>query len=124
MSAAIDQASLDEAERRALERLPSALADTLGEDLVALWLYGSRARGEEPGPERDIDLMVVARGGRRKHWRRVWEAIERVAEEEGVSPVFFAPHVADPDWIDGRREIRSFFIQEVDRDKVVLLGEP
>jgi predicted nucleotidyltransferase len=120
--ATIEQATLSDAERRALERLPDALADALGDDFVALWLYGSRARGEEPGPERDIDLMVVARGGRREYWRRVWEVIERLAPEVGADPILFAPHVADPSWIEGRREINSFFIQEVDRDKIVLRG--
>ncbi len=124
MAATIDEATLDDAERSALERLPEALAEALGDDLVAVCLYGSRARGEEPGPERDIDLMVIARGGRRKHWRRVWEVIERVAPEVGASPIFFAPHVADPAWIEGRRRIGSFFIEEVDRDKIVLLGKP
>jgi predicted nucleotidyltransferase len=121
--ATIEQATLSEAERLALERLPEGLGEALGDDLVALWLYGSRARGEEPGPERDIDLMVIARGGRRRHWRRVWEVIERVAGEVGADPILFAPHVADPSWIEGRRRIRSFFIQEVDRDKVVLRGD-
>ena len=32
--------------------------------------------------------------------------------------------VVDPDWIEGRRGIESFFIQEVDRDKLVLAGKP
>ena len=32
--------------------------------------------------------------------------------------------VYDPSWLEGRRQIESFFIREVDRDKVVLLGEP
>lgn len=28
-------------------------------------------------------------------------------------------HVFDPEWLHYRREIESFFIQEVDRDKVL-----
>ena len=42
----------------------------LGEELVAVWLYGSRARNEaDPGetdPDRrsDIDLMVILNPGR------------------------------------------------------------
>ncbi len=34
------------------------------------------------------------------------------------------PRVYTPERIAQRREIRSFFTQEVDRDKVVLYGEP
>ena len=123
MATTVEEATLSDAERRAVERLPEALAEALGDDLVAVWLYGSRARGEQPGPERDIDLMVIARGGRRKHWRQVWDVIERVAPAAGAEPIYFAPHVVDPGWLEGRRRIRSFFIQEVDRDKIVLGGD-
>jgi hypothetical protein len=37
--------------------------------------------------------------------------------------VFFSASVYDPQRVEQRREIRSFFIQEVDRDKIVLHGE-
>ncbi len=32
--------------------------------------------------------------------------------------------VFDDEWLAGRRAIQSFFMQEVDRDKVVLAGRP
>lgn len=32
--------------------------------------------------------------------------------------------VWDPEWLAHRRDIRSFFVQEVDRDKIVLHGSP
>jgi len=41
-------------------------------------------------------------------------------------PRAFSPvqgYVHTPEWLDGRRAIRSFFIAEVDRDKVVLHGD-
>lgn len=119
---ALEGSTLSAAERDALEAVTDALAQALGESLVAIWLYGSRARGEKPGPDSDIDLMIVARGGRPRWWRTVWEVIERVAPEHGGDPIAFSPHVVDPSWVDGRREIDSFFIREVDRDRIVLAG--
>jgi hypothetical protein len=32
--------------------------------------------------------------------------------------------VSDRAWIEDRRAIESFFLQEVDRDKIVLFGRP
>jgi len=37
-------------------------ADTRGEDVMAIWLYGSAARHEDR-PESDLDIMVVHAGG-------------------------------------------------------------
>jgi predicted nucleotidyltransferase len=39
-------ASLDAAERRALRRFVGLLRERFGEDLDAVWLYGSRVHGE------------------------------------------------------------------------------
>jgi hypothetical protein len=41
----LDRASLSDAERRTLERFVRLLEYGLRDDLVAVWLYGSRARG-------------------------------------------------------------------------------
>lgn len=105
-----------------VDRLLALLESELGKELVGVWLYGSRARGEKPGRWSDIDLLVIASGGRERHFRRVTELAMDAAEAEGVNPFRVSTRVADPDWIEGRREIDSFFIREVDRDKIVLAG--
>ncbi|MGH2962816.1 MAG: nucleotidyltransferase domain-containing protein [Solirubrobacterales bacterium] len=114
--------SLTGVERRVLERLVAHLRHELGEDLRAVWLYGSRARGETPHPESDVDLMVIADGGERRYGFRAHELAYAAATAEGASPAWYSVHLHDPDWLRGRREIESFFIREVDRDKVVLQG--
>jgi predicted nucleotidyltransferase len=116
------ETSLAPRERAAVEAVARALEDDLGGQLASIWLYGSAARGEAAGEDSDIDLMIVVDGGRREHWRRVWEVIERVAPEHEADPIRFSPHVVDPGWVEGRREIESFFMQEVDRDKIVISG--
>ena len=118
-------------ERRVVERLLGWLRAEVGDELLAVWLFGSRARGEadlaETDPDRrsDIDLMVVV-GGDRDASALDWEISPRLAEiadEEGESPVWFSVLVYDVDRLRARREIESFFVREVDRDKVVLLGD-
>jgi predicted nucleotidyltransferase len=121
---ALADASLSAGERRVVERFVELLRKEFGSDVRGVWLYGSRARGERPHDESDVDLLVVlARESGRDHWRARRLAYE-AAEAEGASPVWFSVHVYTPEHLAQRREIRSFFIQEVDRDKIVLFGEP
>lgn len=116
---ALASARLTDAERDALDRFVSLLADSLGPDLGAVWLYGSRARGEPPRPESDIDVIVLTRRGEADR-SRVWQT----ALGSGDAGLKIAPITTDRAWIEQRRAIDSFFLQEVDRDKIVLYGEP
>lgn len=121
----LDQASLTAAERIALERLVSLLEQRFGEELHGVWLFGSRARGESPHPDSDIDLLVViANDPSYEVGIQVQGLIDEATEGTGVSPTWFAAHLYDVELVANRREIRSFFMQEVDRDKIVLTGEP
>jgi predicted nucleotidyltransferase len=122
--ASLEHTSLTPAERRVVKRAVTLLEEELGADLRAVWLYGSRARGEPPQPESDVDLLVVASHDTRDDRLRIEQCVDRAAETEGANPFGFSVHVYEPERIAQRREIRSFFIQEVDRDKVVLFGEP
>lgn len=119
----LSRATLDPAERRTVARFIELLEERLGEGLISAWLYGSRARGEPPHDESDVDVMLVTAGGD-GDTDLVYELLWEAAELEGANPALFSVHVVDPDWIEGRRQIRSFFIQEVDRDKLVLAGKP
>jgi predicted nucleotidyltransferase len=121
--ASLDDTSLTPAERRVLERVVTLLEEELGADLRAIWLYGSRARGEPRQAESDVDLLIVSSRNTRDDRLRMDWCVERAAEAEGVNPFDFSFHVYEPERLAQRREIRSFFIQEVDRDKVVLFGE-
>lgn len=122
LSDALAPASLTDPERRVVERFVERLPDELGSELHAIWLYGSRARGEPPHPESDIDLMVLADGRPGQIAQTAIGLAYEIAPAEGVSPVWFSFSVRTPEWLGGRRQIRSFFIAEVDRDKIVLYG--
>lgn len=118
--ATLTSASLSERERRALDRLVDLLDAEYGEDLHAVWLYGSRARGDSHG-ESDIDLVVVTSAGH-ADWKRVLDLRASAAESEDLEPVFISTRVVSPAWIAERRAVEAFYIQEVDRDKIVLWG--
>lgn len=134
MAAQIDEAlataALNETERRVVERIVGRLREEIGPDLLAVWLYGSRARGEadpsetDPDLRSDVDLLAIVSesrdAGKLKWWAQ--PMVEAEADAEGDSPVYFSLRVFDADWLRGRRQIDSFFIQEVDRDKLVLAG--
>jgi predicted nucleotidyltransferase len=115
-------ATLSLQEQRVVGRLVQRLREEIGGDLHAIWLYGSRARGETPHPESDVDLLVVADGGDKRYGMRAIELVNEVVAAEGVSPAWYSVLVGDLEWLRGRRQIRSFFVAEVDRDKIVLYG--
>ena len=123
--------SLTDTERRVVERLLGWLRAAIGDDLLAVWLFGSRARGEadlgETDPDRrsDVDLFVVVRpdiDASRVKWDLA-PRLEEIADEEGESPVWFSVLIYDSERLAERRRIHSFFLQEVDRDKLILLGD-
>jgi predicted nucleotidyltransferase len=118
------QATLTDPERKTLDRFVQLLQEELGDELRSVWLYGSRARGERAREESDIDLIVVAEHAGPEGRAFISHRLYKAAAEEGASPAFFSLQVYDSAHVARRRDIRSFFFQEVDRDKIVLAGEP
>jgi len=121
--ATLAEADLSEVERRALDRLTDSLKAELGESLRAVWLYGSRARGARREEYSDIDLLVITDENGRGEWELVSRLAVEAAENEGAYPWGVSAHVHDLLWLADRRRIKAFFIQEVDRDKIVLAGD-
>jgi predicted nucleotidyltransferase len=118
------EASLTRIERRALERLVGLLEAEFGAHLQAIWLYGSRARGERPHDGSDVDLLVVSsRGAPDDDLKAISLAVD-AALAEHANPAAFSIKLYDPELLAQRRRIQSFFMQEVDRDKIVLAGGP
>lgn len=117
--------SLSSEERALVERFGRLLRERLGDELCAVWLFGSRARGEPPGHEdSDVDLLVLVKDDSSDGKGRVHEAFNEVTRQLALqrTAFTFAIRVHTPEWLEGRRAIKSFFISEVDRDKVVIEG--
>lgn len=120
--AALADAALDERELEVLERFVRALVDEYGADLDAVWLYGSRARGERTHDESDVDVLVVTRSERDD--KPLIPALWRVLAALGEPRVLVDPRQRSRAWVEDRRAIDSFFLRDVDRDKIVLYGRP
>jgi type I restriction enzyme, R subunit len=115
--------SLTEVERATVARFVERVHESLGDELGAIWLYGSKARGDAT-EESDVDLMVLACGGRERH-REVVASIARELEKlDGDERIVLSAAVQDRDWLAERREIEDFFVRDLDRDKIVLFGGP
>jgi len=118
------QASLSTEERALLTRFSSELHS---EELEpeAVWLFGSRARGEQPAEDSDVDVLVLLKDASWAAKMRVHAALQSAARELDLQALTFSfsIHVNTLTWLAQRREIRSFFIAEVDRDKIVLSGK-
>ncbi|HKB49811.1 MAG TPA: nucleotidyltransferase domain-containing protein [Solirubrobacterales bacterium] len=115
-------ATLSEVERNTVRHFVALMDDAIGDDLRGLWLYGSRARGEAPREDSDVDLLVIANGDRERQRRLAMDLSEAAALAEEESPFTYSVQVHDEEWLRGRRKVQSFFIGEVDRDKIVLAG--
>lgn len=107
-----------------MDAFVDALRERLGDGLRTVWLYGSRARGDSDHADSDVDLLVVTDGGRTNDFRLVTGVLWDAAEAAGADPALLSAVVMSPERVENRRSIRSFFMQEVDRDKIVRHGEP
>jgi predicted nucleotidyltransferase len=126
----LGRTALNPTEHRAVKRIVAALQAELGDDLLAVWLYGSRARGEADPNEThydrrsDIDMMAIL-GPRRDADAFKRDFISQmigIVEAEGDASPYYSLRIYGVEWLRDRRRIRSFFFQEVDRDKIVLAG--
>lgn len=115
-------ASLSAEERKLLEGFVEAMRTRLEGELHAAWLFGSRARAEKPSRESDVDVLVLVEDASWDGRMRVRKMLDDVAHELGMEALTwsFSVHVHTPEWLEQRREIHSFFLAEVDRDKIVL----
>jgi predicted nucleotidyltransferase len=122
--ATLAHASLSTEERALLMRFSSELYAEEELEPKAVWLFGSRARGDRPVEDSDVDVLVLLEDASWAAKTRVHAALQFAARELDLQGLTFSfsIHVNTLAWLEQRREIRSFFIAEVDRDKIVLSG--
>jgi predicted nucleotidyltransferase len=118
------ETTLSADERMLVKRFVAELRSRLQGELHAVWPFGSRARGEQPSDESDVDVLVLVDDASWDGWMYVRTVLDDAARELELDALTwsFSVHVHTPAWLAQRREIRSFFIAEVDRDTVALVG--
>lgn len=108
----LDETSVTDEEREAVERFLRDLEESLGSDVEAVWLYGSRARNEPPAAESDVDLLVLTEGGRERDRSRVIDlASEAALSAAGQNGVSLSATVQGLDWVRERRAKDDGFIR-------------
>jgi predicted nucleotidyltransferase len=120
--AILADAALDERERELLGRFVAALGEVYSDDLDAVWLYGSRARGERAHEDSDVDVLVITRSDRDDE--ALIPTLWHVLDQMGNPRILVDPRQRSRAWVEDRRAIDSFFLRDVDRDKIVLYGGP
>jgi predicted nucleotidyltransferase len=119
----VPKTSLTVGERAVLEAFTAELDRRLGSKLHAVWLFGSAARGERRSDDSDVDVLVVADHAGWQEANAVRSVLDEVAASIGLADAAwsFSVHVWDFPRLERRRAIRSFFLAEVERDKVAFL---
>ncbi len=108
--------SLTDNEREAILTLCSALSSKLSNNLVHLYLFGSRARGDFE-PDSDIDLLVVLR---RLDAESRWLVRATAADYSLLYDVLFNTHLYElTDWQDMATRQDTLW-RHVRRDGVLL----
>jgi len=119
----LSEATLSDDERAVLSRFVSQIQADLGDRVRAVWLFGSRARGERVEPLSDIDVLVIADRGGFVHSAPFYDALHTAAGQLGLDEVAwsFSVHVHDESWLRRRRAAGAPFVDEVERDHIELV---
>jgi predicted nucleotidyltransferase len=124
-SSLAETTSLSPPQRRLLELFASRLRSEFGKAVHEVWLFGSRARGEPMEHEdSDVDVLVVVDDDSWDAKLQIRRTLDGLARGLGLEPeaTLFSVHVVTPAWLEQRRSVASFFVAEIDRDKVIVEG--
>ena len=104
-------------ERMAVSDCVARLNEEVGDQLIGIWLFGSKARGDSD-PDSDIDLLAVIQA---QDWD-VWHTIRRVSARQSLEhDVLFNVHIVDlAYWSDETRHQGTLW-REIQRDGVSLM---
>jgi len=108
--------ALTTAERQSLERFKAALKSLLGEDLLSLRLFGSRARKEGTG-ESDLDVLVVLRHKDRALCRSI---VEAALDIDLAFETNIAPTIVSAEEYEQNRRYNTPFYSNVERESLPL----
>lgn len=108
--------SLTQKEKEGLERFKSALQSLLGDNLLSLRLFGSRARGEGTD-ESDLDVLIIVKEKDRALCRRI---VEESLEVDLACDMNLAPTILTSEEYRQNQEYGTPFYRNVEREGVPL----
>jgi len=112
----LETVALTKREKEALRTFVERVRQSLGENLVKVILFGSKARGNAKRSS-DIDLLVIVRERNIKSSHEVYKAASRTDLRWRVDT---SPKIYSLDEYQQRQEIGAPFIKEIEKDGVTL----
>ena len=107
---------LKKKEMEAVKEFCTAVKGTLGNELVSLRLFGSKARGSA-GPESDIDVAVVVR----QRNSRVWDHVMDIAFSTNLKwQVYISPRVIESRALRDPKWRATSFVRNLEREGIPL----
>jgi len=113
----LEAIALGERERRALKTFLTRLQRGLGENLVRVILFGSKARGAAKRGS-DIDLLVIVQRRNMGDSHEVYKAASRTDLQYRVD---ISPKIFSLEEYEQHREIGALFVEEVEKEGVILI---
>ena len=111
-----DLSHLQTQERAALDECMARLIKALGTQLVGIWLFGSKARGDSE-PDSDIDLLIVIP---ELDWS-LWDQIRMIAARVSLEyDVLLNTHILDRSRWNEQGQYRGMLWRAVQQDGVRL----
>ena len=108
--------ALTQKEKEGLTRFKGALQTLLGDDLLSLRLFGSRARGEGTD-ESDLDVLVIIKKKDRALCRRI---VEESLEVDLAYEINLAPTILSAAEYQQNQEYGTPFYRNIEREGVSL----
>ncbi len=103
-------------ERVAIEECIAHLYRAVGDRLISIWLFGSKARGDSDS-DSDIDLLAVIQT---RDWD-VWHIIRRIAARQSLEhDVLFNVHIVDLAYWNDETKYQATLWREIQHDGVLL----
>jgi predicted nucleotidyltransferase len=107
-------------ESAAINEYAKSLQQSLGHQLVGLWLFGSKARGDSDA-DSDIDLLVVLRNAQPEIRWYIWDLGSDVSLGYDI---LLNAHIIDAARWDDERRYRGTLWREIERDGVPFTRKP
>ena len=116
-SRSIETIALTKREKEALRAFVARVRQSLGENLVKVILFGSKARGQAKRGS-DIDLLVIVQNRDMPTEKKV---IEQVVETELHYKIYrFSPIIYSVEDYEDRKKMEVPFTSEIETDGVML----
>jgi len=105
---------LNKQERKAIKEFKIRLRKELGEQVVEIKLFGSKARGDSH-EESDIDILVVLRADSEENKDKIFDIVQNILLEYEV---LLSPIIFNKQEYDSLNSIPTIFMQNIKSEGV------